>query len=61
VKVVVGTDDRELTCKKLGDLLQARLRVRPEIEIRDHREVIADMEKAGGRKLKNLFDFRKGI
>ena len=61
VKVVVGTDDRELTCKKLGDLLQARLRVRPEIEIRDHREVIADMEKAGGRKLKNLFDFRKGL
>ncbi|MCK5231297.1 MAG: phenylacetate--CoA ligase family protein, partial [Desulfobulbaceae bacterium] len=60
VKVVVGTDDRELTSRKLGDLLQARLRVRPEIEIRDHHEVIVDMEKAGGRKLKNFFDFRKG-
>jgi hypothetical protein len=43
---------------RISDHLQARLRVRPEITIRDGSVVQETMEKAGGRKLKRFFDFR---
>lgn len=59
ILVVVGLHTPgTLESAEISDLLQARLRVRPEVEIRDRSVVQATMEGAGGRKLKRFFDFR---
>jgi phenylacetate-CoA ligase len=59
IHVVVGADTpAALEMIRISDHLQARLRVRPEITIRDGSVVQETMEKAGGRKLKRFFDFR---
>ena len=59
VKVVIGSDESGLDESVVSDLLQARLRVRPEIEVRSREEVLARMTSHGGRKPKRFFDFRK--
>ncbi len=58
IKVVAGTDASDIDADMVAELLQARLRVRPEVIVRPRQEVLSTMEKAGGRKLKRFFDFR---
>ena len=59
IKVVVGSRTK-ITEKEIGALLQARLRVRPEVSILDTQEVQNVMFKDGGRKPKRFFDLRQG-
>jgi len=59
ITVVAGCDDPATTAKELGDLLRARLRLRPEVVVKGKKEVYAAMEADGGRKPKKFFDFRK--
>ncbi|MCK4838149.1 MAG: AMP-binding protein, partial [Desulfobulbaceae bacterium] len=59
VHVVIGVDNPAgVEVNRISDHLQALLRVRPEISIRNRGVVQETMEKAGGRKLKRFFDFR---
>jgi phenylacetate-CoA ligase len=58
IKVVAGTDSADLDPEEITKFLQAKLRVRPEVEVLSAAEVVSVMEKAGGRKLKRFFDFR---
>ncbi len=57
IRVIVGCD-QDLDSKKLNSLLQARLRVRPEVIIKTCAEVLDVMTKDGGRKPKKFFDLR---
>ncbi|MCL7487555.1 MAG: AMP-binding protein [Desulfobulbaceae bacterium] len=59
IRVVVGSR-ASITEKEIGALLQARLRVRPEVSILDTQEVHNVMFKEGGRKPKRFFDLRRG-
>ena len=59
VTLVVGMDDpSDEKTAQLSEYLQARLRVKPDITIRDRTVVQETMEKTGGRKLKRFFDLR---
>jgi phenylacetate-CoA ligase len=59
VHVVIGADNpADVELGRISDHLQARLRVKPEITIKDRGVVQETMEKAGGRKLQRFFDFR---
>ena len=57
VRVVVGSD-AAVDTKEITDFLQARLRVCPEVHVKDKSSVVQVMEAAGGRKLQRFFDFR---
>jgi len=57
VRVIVGTES-DLDAKEVERLLQARLRVRPEVAIQKSESVIAIMTGHGGRKPKRFFDLR---
>ncbi len=59
VTVVVGADQREIGVEEIRLLLQARLRVKPEVVIRPVEEVLNTMTASGGRKPKKFFDFRQ--
>lgn len=59
IKVIVGGRGT-LTEKEIGDLLQAKLRLRPEVSILDTQEVQTIMFRDGGRKPKRFFDLRRG-
>ena len=59
IRVVVGSREG-ITEKEIGSLLQARLRVRPEVNILDTKEVYNIMFKDGGRKPTRFFDLRQG-
>jgi len=60
INVVVGLHNpaEQATTARIADLLQARLRVRPQVTPLDPARVQATMEQGGGRKLKRFFDFR---
>lgn len=59
VRVVIGVDNpADVEVQRIADHLQARLRVKPEISIKNRGMVQETMEKAGGRKLKRFFDLR---
>jgi phenylacetate-CoA ligase len=58
IKVVVGIDSDAITQKRITELLQARLRVQPEVEVMNKIKVMERMRAAGGRKLKRFFDLR---
>ena len=59
IRVIVGCREN-LSKKEIESLLQARLRVRPEVEVQDtpqvHKKIVGD----GGRKPKRFFDLRQG-
>jgi phenylacetate-CoA ligase len=57
IRIVVGCDT-QLDKKELEAHLQARLRVRPEVEKKSIAEVVAIMTGHGGRKPKKFFDLR---
>jgi len=59
IRVVVGSKDA-MSEKEITSLLQARLRVRPEVTVLDTQEVQNIMFKDGGRKPKRFFDLRRG-
>ena len=59
IRVIVGSR-KEISEKEISSLLQARLRVRPEVCILDSKEVQATMFKDGGRKPTRFFDLRQG-
>lgn len=60
INVVVGLNDPadQTTTARIAELLQARLRVRPQLTAHDPARVQATMEQGGGRKLKRFFDLR---
>jgi phenylacetate-CoA ligase len=60
INVVVGIDNPtdQATTARIAELLQARLRVRPQLTAHDPARVQATMEQGGGRKLKRFFDLR---
>lgn len=60
INVVVGVSNPtdQLTTARIAELLQARLRVRPQVTALDPARVQATMEQGGGRKLKRFFDLR---
>jgi len=60
INVVVGMNDPadQATTARIAELLQARLRVRPQVTALDPTRVQAAMEQGGGRKLKRFFDLR---
>jgi phenylacetate-CoA ligase len=58
IRVVVGGDP-EIRLEVIQDMLQARLRVRPEVIVKPAGEVIAATERGSGRKLRRFFDFRE--
>jgi phenylacetate-CoA ligase len=58
IRVIVGSDE-EIRLEMIQDMLQARLRVRPEVIRKPTGEVIAATERGNGRKLKRFFDFRE--
>lgn len=60
INVVVGIVDPtdQATTARIAELLQARLRVRPQLTPLDPARVQATMEQGGGRKLKRFFDLR---
>ena len=61
VRVVIGAGEPEACNKKqIADLLQARLRVLPEIEVRPRSEVLDIMQQTSGSKMKKFFDLRQG-
>ena len=57
VRVVVGGNG-PLDPREIETLLQARLRVRPEVLVQDIGLVTATMTGGGERKAKRFFDFR---
>ncbi len=60
INVVVGLDDPgdQAITLRLAELLQARLRVRPQVTALNQTLVQETMEQGGGRKLKRFFDLR---
>lgn len=58
ITVVVGVDDHSLPADRIADLLQAGLRVRPPVEIKETEEVLAAMNQGSGSKTKRFFDYR---
>jgi phenylacetate-CoA ligase len=58
VVIVVGCDDTAVDVTIIEDRLQARLRVRPQVQIRRSTEVQSVMTREGDRKAKKFFDFR---
>lgn len=59
IQVVVGTENiGDIRVETVADHLQARLRVKPAVSLRDRNTVQETMERAGGHKLKRFFDFR---
>ncbi len=61
VKVVIGVPEPDhFDRQKISDLLQASLRVIPEIIIQKKTDVIETMHRAGGTKSKRFFDLRNG-
>lgn len=60
INVVVGLNNPtdQTTTARIAELLQARLRVRPQVTALDPARVQAVMEQGGGRKLKRFFDLR---
>ena len=58
IKVVAGIDSGAITQERIAEHLQARLRVRPEVEVVNKTQVMEKMRDAGGRKLKRFFDLR---
>lgn len=58
VKVVIGCSG-DVDQREIEKLLQARLRVRPEVVVNDPAEVIKTMTDSGGRKPTRFFDHRK--
>ena len=59
ITVMVGTGGNGPSAETIKEMLQAKIRVKPEVIVKDATEVIETMEKAGGRKLQKFFDFRK--
>ncbi len=59
IRVVVGCRDT-LSKKEIESLLQARLRVRPEVEVEETQHVQNRIVGDGGRKPKRFFDLRRG-
>ncbi|MDF1614720.1 phenylacetate--CoA ligase family protein [Desulfurivibrio dismutans] len=57
IRVVVGGGD--ISLEKIRDMLQARLRVMPEVVVRPAAEVLAVIESGGSRKVKRFFDLRE--
>lgn len=60
INVVVGKTNPadQAATARIAELLQARLRVRPQVTALDPERVQATMEQGGGRKLKRFFDLR---
>lgn len=58
IRVVVGGDNG-IDPATIQELLQARLRVKPEVIRRSTDEVVAVIKEGSGRKMKRFFDFRK--
>lgn len=58
ITVVVGSDNQQISKRTVEEILQAHLRVRPEVVVKKQAEVLAVMGRDGGRKLKKFFDFR---
>ncbi len=58
IKVIVGSRET-LSGREVASLLQARLRVRPEVVVRETGEVLKVMTRDGGRKPKRFFDLRE--
>jgi phenylacetate-CoA ligase len=58
IRVIVGADE-EIRLETIQDLLQARLRVRPEVVGKPAGEVIAAIKAGSGSKMKKFFDFRE--
>lgn len=56
IRVVVG--GAEINLEKIRDMLQARLRVIPEVVVRPPAEVRSVIEGGGSRKVKRFFDLR---
>lgn len=56
--VVVGSDGHQITRQGVEEMLQAHLRVRPLVVVKKQADVLAVMNKDGGRKPKKFFDFR---
>lgn len=59
IRVVVSSVDN-IQSKEIEALLQARLRVRPQVEIQDTQQVQKKMTGEGGRKPIRFFDLRQG-
>lgn len=57
IRVVAGSREN-ISAKEIAALLQARLRVRPEVCVLDTQEVSKTMVREGGRKPKRFFDYR---
>ena len=57
VRVVAGCSN-DLDSGEIEALLQARLRVRPEVVVEEYEKVIADMTTVSGSKPKRFFDYR---
>ncbi|MEN8189250.1 MAG: AMP-binding protein [Thermodesulfobacteriota bacterium] len=58
IKVFVGSSEK-LNTVEIAALLQARLRVRPEVILSSTKEAVSVMTADGGRKPRRFFDFRK--
>ena len=58
IKVIVGIDSDVVTKERISEHLQARLRVKPKVEIKEKSQVMEKMKSAGGRKLKRFIDLR---
>lgn len=59
ITVVVGCDAAAVDVKEIEERLQAHLRVRPLVELRNSKDVLTKMAGDGGRKPKKFFDLRK--
>jgi phenylacetate-CoA ligase len=59
VTVVIGTDEHGPDLRRIEEALQAHLRVRPEVILKDRSAVKARMHNDLDRKPRNFFDFRK--
>ena len=59
ITVVVGCDDGAIDGTEIEDKLQAHLRVRPLVVLRNSKDVLAEMAGDGGRKPRKFFDLRK--
>lgn len=60
VTVVVGQSEPLVGREHFLEALQAHLRMRPEVVLKDPEAVLAQMTGDGGRKPRKFFDFREG-
>jgi len=58
ITVVVGCDKGAVTVAEIEEKLQAHLRVRPSVKLKNSEEVLAKMTGEGGRKPRKFFDLR---